>query len=161
MKMKLVMVVIGVSLLAACSSPAQRISECEAQGISKDTCYLAEQNKQASINAAAEKQALENAANAVQHAQTTHKHREELAKSGCTQVAEANGECSTKPTQKDRNFKQLSSEAEAVMNGTINDGSEFLLGQGWKPNEGKWHKQGYTLTLVVEKGIIVNSQLSK
>ncbi|MFT0925247.1 hypothetical protein ACMGL1_03105, partial [Enterobacter cloacae] len=73
-----------------------------------------------------------------------------------------NGECTANSDKsQSRDLKQLSREAEAVMNGTIDDGAAFLLGQGWKPNNGKWHKQGYTLTLVVEKGIVVNSQLSK
>lgn len=53
--------VIAISL-AGCTSTASRIAECEAQGVSKDTCYLAEQNRQTAIYAAAEKQALENAA---------------------------------------------------------------------------------------------------
>jgi hypothetical protein len=54
-------VVIAI-LLAGCTSTASRMAECEAQGVSKDTCYLAEQNRQTAIYAAAEKQALENAA---------------------------------------------------------------------------------------------------
>ena len=45
-------------LLAGCASPAQRMAECQAQGINKDACYQAEQNRQASIMNAAEKQAL-------------------------------------------------------------------------------------------------------
>lgn len=49
-------------LLAGCTSTASRMAECEAQGVSKDTCYLAEQNRQTAIYPAAEKQALENAA---------------------------------------------------------------------------------------------------
>lgn len=44
--------------------------ELRGEGISRDTCYLAEQNRQASMNAAYEKQALENAAAAVQHSQS-------------------------------------------------------------------------------------------
>ncbi len=56
-------------LLAGCTSTASRMAECEAQGVSKDTCYLAEQNRQTAIYAAAEKQALENAAK--QYAQST------------------------------------------------------------------------------------------
>lgn len=47
------------------------MSECESKGISKDTCYLAEQNRQASINNAAEATALQNAAK--QYAQAAHK----------------------------------------------------------------------------------------
>lgn len=50
----------GAAILAGCTSPAQRIAQCEANGISKDACYIAEQNKQTVTNAAAEKQALEN-----------------------------------------------------------------------------------------------------
>ncbi|QGN38942.1 hypothetical protein [Klebsiella oxytoca] len=57
------------SLLVGCTSESQRLANCEAKGISRDTCYLAEQNRQASINAVYEKQALENAAAAVQHGQ--------------------------------------------------------------------------------------------
>ncbi len=38
--------------LAGCSSPEQRMTECESKGISKDTCYLAEQNRQATARAA-------------------------------------------------------------------------------------------------------------
>lgn len=37
------------------------MNDCENKGISRDACYIAEQNRQATINAAAEKQALENA----------------------------------------------------------------------------------------------------
>ncbi|MFW3388256.1 UNVERIFIED_CONTAM: hypothetical protein RF648_19895 [Kocuria sp. CPCC 205274] len=64
-------------------------------------------------------------------------------------------------SQKHANYKQLTNEAEAVINGTIGDGAEFLLSCGWKANNGEWHKQGYTLKLVVEDGIVVNSQLTK
>lgn len=67
---KVALVVITSALLAACSSPAKRMAECEAQGVSKDACYVAEQNRQSSINAAAESAALTNAANATQHAQS-------------------------------------------------------------------------------------------
>ena len=67
---KLLMIVLAVSALSACSSPAERMANCEAQGVSRDTCYLAEQNRTNSMNAVAEKQAMENAANAVQHAQS-------------------------------------------------------------------------------------------
>lgn len=67
---KLIMIAVAVSALSACSSPAERMANCEAQGVSRDTCYLAEQNRTTAMNAVAEKQALENAANAVQHAQS-------------------------------------------------------------------------------------------
>lgn len=63
----LTLIVLG---LAGCSNQAQRMAECEAQGVSRDACYVAEQNRKASINAAAEKQALENAAQLAQAAKT-------------------------------------------------------------------------------------------
>lgn len=45
--------------LAGCTSSAQRM--CESQSVSRDACYVAEQNCKATINAAAEQQAMENA----------------------------------------------------------------------------------------------------
>ena len=49
------------------------MAQCEAHGVSHDACYIAEQNRKSNINAAAEKQALENVANAVQHAQAVNR----------------------------------------------------------------------------------------
>lgn len=80
MKAKLILLAVMTSsaILAGCSSPAQRMAECEAQGISKDTCYLSEQNRQQGINNAAMAAAYANAANATrtheaeQHAQAAH-----------------------------------------------------------------------------------------
>jgi hypothetical protein len=64
-KIMLMMVMVMAGTLAGCSTAAQRQAECQAQGISKDTCYLAEHNRQDSINNAAMKQAMENANAAV------------------------------------------------------------------------------------------------
>ncbi|MLU53278.1 hypothetical protein DRT11_23955 [Salmonella enterica subsp. enterica] len=61
---------VAVLALAGCTSQASQIADCQAQGISRDACYMAEKDRQNSINAAAEKQALENAA---QVAQSAHK----------------------------------------------------------------------------------------
>lgn len=47
--------------LAGCTSLVQRMYECESQGVSRDACYVTEQNRKATINTAAEKQAMENA----------------------------------------------------------------------------------------------------
>ena len=79
----IVPVILGFSalFLAACSSPAQRMRDCQDQGASYDTCYLAEQNRQAAnaaaMNGAAEKQALENARKAFedQSSDTSHHHK--------------------------------------------------------------------------------------
>ena len=40
---------LAVILLAGCSSPTSRIADCQAQGVSHDTCYLAEQQRQTAI----------------------------------------------------------------------------------------------------------------
>ncbi|MHA6496086.1 hypothetical protein ACX3VG_03325, partial [Escherichia coli] len=45
---------LAVILLAGCSSPTSRIADCQAQGVSHDTCYLAEQQRQAAILSASE-----------------------------------------------------------------------------------------------------------
>lgn len=59
-------------MLSACSTQASRMADCQQQGVSKDTCYLAEQQRQTAIIAAAENQAMENARQPVQHAQAAH-----------------------------------------------------------------------------------------
>ena len=66
MKVKLMVLagLVSTVFLAGCSSPAQRMAACEAQGVSKDTCYLSEQNRQQGINNAALSAAYANAANA-------------------------------------------------------------------------------------------------
>lgn len=204
---KSVLTVMVISSLVGCSSTASRMADCEAQGISRDTCYSVEQNRKSDINAAAEKQALENAQALypVQHAQSAKKP----SKASCDAVKSAyvkeglkgldesgvetyeqcfsytpvktdkdcasgsldllTDECvvdqkaqsSHKQVKRDSNYQQFSNEAQAVIGGTIGDGAEFLLGQGWKPNNGKWYKKGYILQLVVEDGIVQNAQLTK
>lgn len=75
---KLIMIAVMGGVLAGCSSEASRMSACENRGISRDACNIAEQNRQATINAAAEKQALENAQNLYSsddaHSGYHHKH---------------------------------------------------------------------------------------
>ena len=75
---KLIMIAVMGGVLAGCTSEASRMSACESKGISRDACYIAEQNRQATINAAAEKQALENAQNLYSsdgtHPDHHHKH---------------------------------------------------------------------------------------
>lgn len=78
-------------LLAGCTSSAQRMSDCEAQGVSRDACYVAEQNRQNGISAQAEAQAMRNAQalypvapvkhhhNSTQYAQSAHKNRDKIS----------------------------------------------------------------------------------
>lgn len=71
--MKKILLVGAIAVfLSGCVSEEQRLAQCEAKGVSRDACYVADQNRQATINAAAEKQALENAQAATQHAQSAH-----------------------------------------------------------------------------------------
>lgn len=62
---------LATMLLAGCSTQASRMASCQSQGISIDTCYTVEQNRQTAIQSAALKQAMENAT--TQYAQTTKK----------------------------------------------------------------------------------------
>lgn len=61
-------------LLAGCSSSASRMAECQAQGISRNTCYLAEQNRQAAILGASQAQAYKNASEANDESGNKHHH---------------------------------------------------------------------------------------
>ena len=74
--MKKLLVVGAVMALAGCTSSAERMYQCESQGVSREACYVAEQNRKATINGAAQKQAMENAAALYGPKGTeTHKHR--------------------------------------------------------------------------------------
>lgn len=72
--MKKLLVIAALAMLAGCSTEASRMAECQAQGISKDTCYLVEKNHQTAIEAAAMKQAMENAATQYAQAAKTIVH---------------------------------------------------------------------------------------
>ncbi|MBF7955482.1 hypothetical protein [Rahnella victoriana] len=69
--MKKLLVIAALAVLAGCSTQASRMADCQSQGVSKDTCYMAEQNRQTAIQSAALKQSMENAA--AQYAQTAKK----------------------------------------------------------------------------------------
>lgn len=73
MKTNMMLISIIATLLSGCSSQASRMADCEAKGISRDTCYLAEQNRINTLNATAEAQALRNASHVVQFAQAANK----------------------------------------------------------------------------------------
>lgn len=80
---KLILIVLAASMLYGCSTKASRKADCLAEGVSADTCYLAESQRQAAILDASQKQAYENSNQAVkeltskhhakQHAQAAHK----------------------------------------------------------------------------------------
>lgn len=64
------LLIAGVALaLTGCSSSTSRMTGCKAQGVTRDACSLAEQNRHAAMVGVAGKQAVENA----QFAQEAHK----------------------------------------------------------------------------------------
>ncbi|HAV1601530.1 TPA: hypothetical protein JG832_002420 [Enterobacter hormaechei subsp. xiangfangensis] len=73
---KLMLVAFAALSLAGCKSAADRMYECESHGVSRDACYMAEQNRQASMNNAAQNAAYQNARDAVKDtdAEPQHKH---------------------------------------------------------------------------------------
>ncbi|MGI3449459.1 hypothetical protein ACRQQF_08970 [Citrobacter arsenatis] len=71
---KLIMIAMIGGVLTGCSTEASRMNACESKGVSRDACYIAEQNRQATINAAAEKQAMENAQNVYSSNDTNSSH---------------------------------------------------------------------------------------
>lgn len=71
--MKKLFILVVCVMAAGCTSQASRMASCEAQGISRDTCYLAEQNRHTAIVGAAESQALHNLNSVNFHAQAAHK----------------------------------------------------------------------------------------
>ncbi|MEA5214274.1 hypothetical protein [Enterobacter cloacae] len=69
---KVLITVAGALVLAGCVSPTQRIVNCTASGVSYDTCYLSEQQRQQSINNASLSAAYANAARATETNKHTH-----------------------------------------------------------------------------------------
>ncbi len=69
---KVLITVAGALVLAGCVSPAQLIANCTASGVSYDTCYLSEQQRQQSINNASLSAAYANAARATETNKHTH-----------------------------------------------------------------------------------------
>ncbi len=69
---KVLITVAGALVLAGCVSPTQRIANCTASGVSYDTCYLSEQQRQQSINNASLSAAYANAARATETNKHTH-----------------------------------------------------------------------------------------
>ncbi|HDR2159233.1 TPA: hypothetical protein QCG56_000836 [Enterobacter cancerogenus] len=75
MKIKIMLIALaGATLLTGCSTPQQRIAECQATGVSLDACYIGEQTRQASINNASMAAAYANAHDAVNDSKEKKKH---------------------------------------------------------------------------------------
>lgn len=106
-------------------------------------------------------------------------YRDQLVRSGCTQVTDGNSTCDIHKTkaqnekaQRDGyrynqtrqkplspSYKALTTQAESIIGVDIGEAADFLLAQGWKANNGEWHKAGHTLRLVVEDAVVRNAQL--
>lgn len=92
---KKILLLVPVVFLAGCTSSSQRMYDCEAQGVSRDACYVAEQNRKNGINEQAEAQAMRNAqalypvesatghkhhhSGSTQYAQSAHKNRDKIS----------------------------------------------------------------------------------
>ena len=68
------MIAVIAALLAGCVSPEQRIANCTAKGVSYDTCYLSEQQRQQGVNNASLSAAYANAARATDTSYKHHHH---------------------------------------------------------------------------------------
>lgn len=68
------MIALSAALLAGCVSPEQRIANCTAKGVSYDTCYLSEQQRQQGVNNASLSAAYANAARATDTSYKHHHH---------------------------------------------------------------------------------------
>lgn len=70
----IVAVAASVASLAGCSTEKSRIRDCMDEGYSRNACYTAEKANQSAMNAAAEKQAMENAQNQWKNQDSGRKH---------------------------------------------------------------------------------------
>lgn len=71
---KSVYVLVIASVLSGCASEEERLTRCEAKGVSRDVCYQVDQANQQTIINNAQQNAYANAREAVkQHAQTAKK----------------------------------------------------------------------------------------
>ncbi|AVY98425.1 MULTISPECIES: hypothetical protein [Enterobacteriaceae] len=143
---KLMMVAIAVSALSACSSPAERMAKCEAQGVSRDTCYLAEQNRTTTMNAVAEKQALENAANAVQHGQSAKVHdplREASFTANGIKASVSNGFFTAKINGKQATIKRFNANSYEIKGAgyvlSITLDEDGITDASWNKTHGRDH----------------------
>ncbi|WP_368544832.1 hypothetical protein [Enterobacter soli] len=141
---KLMMIAMALSTLAGCTTQADRLAKCEAQGVSRDACYLADQNRTSAINAAAEKQALENAANAVQHAQAVKVHdpmREASFSSNVVNATLSNGFFSATVNGKKATVKRINANFYEIRgNGfviSISLDENGITGASWNKTKGR------------------------
>lgn len=106
------------------------------------------------------------------------KYREQLIRSGCTQVTEgvtcditktkaqnaANaGKPLPKPTPKPATaYGQIVGEAENILGLKTVAAEEYLVQRGWRQqSNGDWGKSGHLLRIVEDKGFVRNAQIVK
>lgn len=54
---------------------------------------------------------------------------------------------------------QTSREIETLIGADIGTAADYLLANGWKPNNGDWHKGKRIVRLIVENGVVANAQM--
>lgn len=80
----------------------------------------------------------------------SHDYHAQLERDYKTQVDDTNG--SYKP-------RSAIDDANAVLNDDIGHAADYLLSQGWKPNNGSWHKGDYVIRLAVKNSKVINAQV--
>ncbi len=110
------------------------------------------------------------------------KYREQLIRSGCTQMTEGvtcdinktkaqNAANAGKPLAKttpkpataaNKKYGQIVGEAETILGMKGIAAEEFLVEKGWRQqSNGDWGKAGHLLRIVEEKGVVLNAQIVK
>ena len=106
------------------------------------------------------------------------KYREQLERSGCTQVTDGNGCDSTKSKEWNRQhvsakaakpdltvkqpYGQIVGEAETILGMKGVKSESYLIQHGWRQMaEGDWSKAGHTLRVIEEDGVVRNAQIVK
>lgn len=108
----------------------------------------------------------------------SQKYREQLERSGCTQVTEGNGCDITKSKEWNRQhapataakpvltakqqYGQIVGEAETILGMKGIKSESYLVEHGWRQaSNGDWSKAGHTLRVIEEDGVVRNAQIVK
>ena len=106
------------------------------------------------------------------------KYREQLERSGCTEMtagvscdinktkaqnAKQAPKAATKPKlTASQQYGQIVGEAETILGMKGIAAEEFLVEKGWRQqSNGDWKKAGHDLRIIQEKGVVLNAQIVK
>ncbi len=106
------------------------------------------------------------------------KYREQLERSGCTEMtagvscdinktkaqnAKQTPKAAAKPKlTASQQYGQIVGEAETILGMKGIAAEEFLVEKGWRQqSNGDWKKAGHDLRIIQEKGVVLNAQIVK